>query len=797
MASEFSTIIKVGMNSTDFEKSASQVNRKIRILDSGFKAASAEAKAFGESADTLKKKHEILTQKIQIQDSKVSKLKEAYEKSKKETGENSKETDKLAIQYNKAVAEMNKMQGALNSVEDDLDKTSKGFKDNGKSIDDMSSKSPKLSKLSGVLAGVASGVLAVGAALVGMGIKGVSAADDLQGALNDLQASTGATTEEIEGMEDALIRIYENNFGESFEDIADSMATVKQVTGLTGKELESATQNALMMRDTFEFDVKESVNAVNSLMKQFGITSERAYELIAIGAQNGANKNGDLLDTLNEYAPQFKALGHDAEMFLETLIEGSENGAFSIDKVGDAVKEFNIRSKDMSDSSADAFESLGLNAEEMFEAFAKGGDSAQTAFQIVTEELDAIQDPLKKNEIGIALFGTQFEDLEAGVLDVFMNIDSKIGESDENIRDITGTLESINNVKYDTFGEAMQGIGRQLETNVLIPIGDKILPKLNELSTWFNEHLPGLQEGSETVFGKIGEVFNNLKPIIEDVKAFIVQFVADNEESFNEFRAKAEELFSSIKEFITSFIEFAKYVWENYGEEITAIIQAQFDVIMSIFSLAFDLISDLLKVFSKVLTGDWEGALEALKTLGSNLLSNITDLFSDTIDLWLSKFKLFGSVLGDGWQETWNNVKSFFTGIMDGIVEIGRNRINSIIDLVNKMISLLNGISFDVPGVVQDAIGFDSFGFDIDKIPRLNVGTNLVPNDMLAYIHKNEAVVPADMNPYNPDAQTYNSDNQVSIIIQNMNVRDNNDIKKIGRELFNLQQQKNRGLGYA
>lgn len=42
-------------------------------------------------------------------------------------------------------------------------------------------------------------------------------------------------------------------------------------------------------------------------MKNFNISAEEAYGLIATGAQNGADKNGDLLDTLNEYSAQFAA----------------------------------------------------------------------------------------------------------------------------------------------------------------------------------------------------------------------------------------------------------------------------------------------------------------------------------------------------------------------------------------------------------------------------------------------------------------------------------------------------------
>jgi hypothetical protein len=42
------------------------------------------------------------------------------------------------------------------------------------------------------------------------------------------------------------------------------------------------------------------------------------------------------------------------------------------------------------------------------------------------------------------------------------------------------------------------------------------------------------------------------------------------------------------------------------------------------------------------------------------------------------------------------------------------------------------------------------------NIPKFDNGINMVPADMLAMIHKNEAVIPANMNPYNPNASSNN-----------------------------------------
>src|SRR4051812_47107643 len=110
------------------------------------------------------------------------------------------------------------------SANESIDKTDKKAEGLSKVFGGLGSAATKAGKfIGGALLG-ATGLAA--ASLGGM----VLAGDDLQKALNGLQTSTGATSEEMSGMEESLKNIYANNFGESFDDIAQSMSLVKQNT---------------------------------------------------------------------------------------------------------------------------------------------------------------------------------------------------------------------------------------------------------------------------------------------------------------------------------------------------------------------------------------------------------------------------------------------------------------------------------------------------------------------------------------------------------------------------------------
>ena len=60
------------------------------------------------------------------------------------------------------------------------------------------------------------------------------------------------------------------------------------------------------------------------------------------------------------------------------------------------------------------------------------------------------------------------------------------------------------------------------------------------------------------------------------------------------------------------------------------------------------------------------------------------------------------------------------------------------------------------------------------SIPKFETGINSVPVDMLAMLHKNEAVVPANMNPFNPNANNATMGGGVYNITNNISGYDGN-----------------------
>lgn len=443
---------------------------------------------------------------------------------------------------------------ALANVGDNAGDACKGVEDTGKKAESVWKKLEGMSesaadlqdalantvKQSAATIGKTFAVVGAGVAAVGTATAGVlvNLGNGYNKAVNQISAATGTTGKELEQLGQIAQNVYSHNFGDSLEDVADGISVVRQNTQLMGEELQAATEAGFALRDTFGYDLSESARTASALMKNFSIDANTAYNIIATGAQKGADQNGDLLDTLNEYSTQYAALGLSADQFVNGLIAGAEAGVFSIDKVGDAVKEFNIRAKDGSKSTTSAFATLGLKASTTMQAFAKGGDTAQKAFFEVVKALEAMKDPVEKNQTAVALFGTQYEDLEKTVLPVLASME----DASKTTYDALG---EINEIKYKDLGSALQGLKRTIE-GALIPSASKIasgpmMTAMQELQRMANDLAKSIKAGEyDSVFEgiadgitgvirmlpKIRDGIRKIAPVVSNIAGITMDFLS-------------------------------------------------------------------------------------------------------------------------------------------------------------------------------------------------------------------------------------------------------------------------------
>lgn len=547
----------------------------------------------------------------------------------------------------------------------------------GKALDDVTGKLENVNWKAVAVGGAVGGIaVATGKAVVEAGKYLADLGNEYNTAINQLSAATGATGDELDALGESVKNIYAQGLGDDFADVADGLAATQQASDLTGEALERATAAGFNLRDVFDYDVSESARAASALMKNFGIDAEEAYGLIAVGAQNGADKNGDLLDTLNEYSPQFAALGLSADQFIGTLVEGTDAGLFSIDKVGDAVKEFNIRAKDGSDTSREAFESLGLNADKMFATFAAGGDTAEAAFFDTVEALNSMDDPLARNAAGVALFGTQFEDLEAGVLPVLASIETAAYDG-------AAALQQINDVKYNDLGSAFEAIKRSAEVS-LLPMASMIANTLTALA-------PILRETFEAIAPVITETLNACMPFVQQFLMGMGQALQTVLPMVSQLAAGLLPLLSQlISAFLPPLLELAQQLLPPLMQIVQAILPPIVSILTSILPMLTQIISTILPVLTSlisallpVITPLLEVALQIVNSVIMPLVPPLMQIVEALLPPLMSLLNAIMPILSPllGLLQPIASVLGTIASVIGKIVSFGAGVINSIAGL--------------------------------------------------------------------------------------------------------------------
>lgn len=592
-------------------------------------------------------------------------------------------------------------------------------------------------------AGFKVGVAAAGALTTAL----VKIGTEYQSATGQISAATGATGAELESLQGVMENVYGNNYGDSMADVADAVATVsQQMKGLSDGELQSVTEGAFALRDVFRYDVAESVRAANALVNNFGISGDDAMNLIAAGAQNGLDFSGELLDTISEYSVQFAKVGIDADQMFQIMQAGADSGAWNLDKVGDAIKEMSIRVVDGSETTAAGFEAIGMDADIMAQKFAAGGETAQQAFQETIQALAGMEDPVQQNIAGVNLFGTMWEDLGPEVVEQLASItDEAYAAGDE--------LQKMQEVKYDNLGDALKGLGRQLEV--------ELLPLANELTSFLTDILQkvnfdGLAEGIAEAFSAVQAVVG---PLLSPVMDLVSQLFSGD--AFSQLGSvlaglsgPLQSLTQYLQPIIGAFLQMAQNVFPVFvavGQTVAGAISQIFQALFPLMAPLQQLAMSIFPAISAVLGAVGQAFINLVNVVMppiTGLISFLMPAFQGLLTILQNVINFITNIFTANWSAAWQNVTNIFGTIWGGIVGLVKGPINAVIGIINSAIGAINSISVTIPDWVP-LVGGQTLGFNIPQIPMLATG-GTIEQPMLAVVgDAPETIVPHGNTPRN------------------------------------------------
>lgn len=391
----------------------------------------------------------------------------------------------------------------------------------------------KLKKASGILEnvgkiGLGAGV-AAGGALAGAAVSAVNFADETNQAITSLSKQTGVSGKELEEYKKIATGIFAGPppVGDEIKDVADALAQTANITELTGDALKNATKDASQLATTFDKDINEVLRAADSLVRNNVAGSfDEAFDLISKGFQEGADRGDDFLDTLNEYAEDFGKLGFTADETLKLIDNGLQAGILNTDKIGDALNEAFINLKDP--ARLGALNELGVTFDDLANGFADGSLKGADALDQVINRLEDIEDPLIRDQAGVALFGSIWEDTGEKAILALNDVNEGIGTTSGAMDELTDKPQSLEQL-WTSAWRNIQVAAEPLGQEIIPLISDALLnfievasdPEIQEMAKKLGTDLVDAINESITALGEISTALGLTQEDSEGVTAAI------------------------------------------------------------------------------------------------------------------------------------------------------------------------------------------------------------------------------------------------------------------------------------
>lgn len=316
--------------------------------------------------------------------------------------------------------------------------------------------------------------------------------------------------------------------------LVEATRLTQQFTGKSGDDLKAFRNEVQAVADSFNADFRETLIATNALSKQFGISANEALQLVKDGFLAGGDANGEFLDTLKEYPAYFKEAGISADQFVAIVTQTNKKGIFS-DKGVDAIKEANLRLREMTTATAAALDGIGISSEQVQKDLQTGTKTTFDVIQDVSAKLAELPDNAATVGAAIAdIFGDPGEDAGLQYLrtlkDISTNMDEVKGKAgvlaqfqEEQLQSQIELQNALSEL-FDATGGNFETLTTQAKVFVnqgLTAIIKGVIDIINYFIELYNESVliraiwNGIVAGFKTTFDTLGNLFGFFIDIVK------------------------------------------------------------------------------------------------------------------------------------------------------------------------------------------------------------------------------------------------------------------------------------------
>lgn len=734
---------------------AQMKNLQSQLGKSTFSKSIQESKVLAQELNTLREKSALLEQRIKEATA-------AY-------GADSKEVRNLTTQYEKLQAQINKVDGELREHGGVLGAVGSQMQEVGQKMQAVGDK----------IAGVGDKLTrTVTLPIVGAGVAAVKAAADWESAFTGVMKTVEETaTTSYEAIADGIKKMATET-ASTKEEIA-GVAEVAGQLGVSADDIIEFTKTMVMLGDTTNLSADEAASSLAKFMNITGESQKDVAKIgsaIVDLGNNFATTEADIVEMSTRLAATGTIAGLSSTDILALATAMSSvgiNAEAGGTAMAQTLKKIEMETANWAAGEDNVLTTIASVADMTADEFYKAWKTKPVmAIQAFTKGLGNLDEDEKSAIMLLEEMGM------SGVRQ--SNMLQALGLASDVLSDAVATSNRAykeNNAltdeaakRYETF-EAKLSQMKEKIGNVAIEIGERLMPYLergldvvDQLIAKWDQLSPDMQDaiikaaaiaaaigpilavGGRLISGLgfitngIGELVTNLPAIgaaigglgapiiaiVAAIAALIAGFVALYNTN-DEFKAVVDETWTTIKELIGevcasigelvgALVERLREFWAKHGEEITAIMTALFTALSYIIEVALQAIKTIIDFWTAIISGDWQGAWDAIKAYFEILLTSTVTILRTILEGAYTFIVNIIKRIGEFNNRMLDSIKQTILNALTSIVNYMTQKLNTAIQMVRNVSEsvkstisgMINSVTSTITGLLNKAYTWGS-----------------------------------------------------------------------------------------
>lgn len=650
--------------------------------------------------------------------------------------------------------------------------------------------------------------------LVGLGTAAVAVGASFSDSMSNVSAVSGATGEDLESLR-KLAKELGSTTAHSASAAADAMGYLA-LAGWDVNQIMAATPDMLSLASAAGMDLANAADIVSDTMSAFQMEATDAGKAADIFAAASAGSNTDvkMLGEAMKYAgAAANAAGMDlaqTSAIMGVLADSGIKGSM-------AGTTFTAMMRDMKKNALDGtlyVEELGKEFDELSQVSLYNADGSMRDMATILEDLGEATKHMTTEQRDFALGSLFGEQAIKGVNIALATGSERLNSFTEELNNSEGKAKSMAETMEDNLGGSLRSLKSAFE-GMLIQISEHLAPiiqnlagRLAELAAWFGN----LTEEQQRIILIIAGVVAAIGPLLIIIGTTITMV------------GKAIAIFKTLGVVFTfltgpvgliilaiaALIAIGVLLYKNW-DEVSAFLLKSWEWIKEKAVGIFNWLTEFFKEWGIVilafLTNPLAGIVmliikywDEIKDYTYKVWEGIKGIFSSMFEWVKDLFSRMGNWTKDKFHEMWEGVKNTTSRAWEGIKSVIKTPIDWIMDQVNKVMGAIDKVKAgaekikNIGGAVKDiTVGtVNKIGSGIkntvSKIPGLFEGGTIQEAGRVLVGEEGPELLDlpkgAKVTPLNKEqGATVNNEFKIGQMV----VREEADIKKIARELYNLQ----------